>query len=108
MPRMDGLTFLSKLMIARPMPVIMVSSFTEAGARVTMRALERGAVDFILKPDISDGSEQEEFSRELIEKIIAASVSKVRSGIASANRLDILNEPFEKYTADIILPPKKG
>src|SRR5512137_1061969 len=49
MPRMDGITFLKKLMIASPMPVIMVSSFTDRGAKVTLQALENGAVDFILK-----------------------------------------------------------
>ena len=62
MPRMDGLTFLSKLMIARPMPVIMVSTFTDAGARVTMKALELGAVDFILKPDINTNNSENNFS----------------------------------------------
>jgi len=108
MPRMDGLTFLSKLMIARPMPVVMVSSFTEAGARVTMRALELGAVDFVLKPALDAGSMPEEFSRALIEKIIAASRSKVFNKIGPADRTDILEESLEKYTADVILPPKKG
>ena len=78
MPRMDGLTFLSKLMIAKPMPVIMVSSFTDAGARVTLRALELGAVDFILKPSLGTGEAHEAFSSELVEKIYAASQSKVR------------------------------
>jgi len=108
MPRMDGLTFLSKLMVARPMPVIMVSSFTEGGAKVTMRALELGAVDFILKPVAGDGGGSEEFSRELTEKIIAASVSKVRGRIVPANRTEVMDESLAKYSADVILPPKKG
>jgi two-component system chemotaxis response regulator CheB len=108
MPRMDGLTFLTKLMIARPIPVIMVSSFTDAGARVTMRALELGAVDFILKPGIDDGSAQEEFTRELTEKIIVASQSKVRRRHAANTRTDILDDSLAKYSADVILPPKKG
>ena len=52
MPKMDGLTFLQKVMAARPMPVIMVSSLTESGCETTLRALEIGAVDFITKPKI--------------------------------------------------------
>ena len=49
MPRMDGLEFLDRLMRLRPMPVIMISSFTAAGSEVTLRALELGAVDFLAK-----------------------------------------------------------
>jgi two-component system chemotaxis response regulator CheB len=108
MPRMDGLTFLSKLMVARPMPVIMVSSFTEGGAKVTLRALELGAVDFILKPAAGDGGGSEEFSRELTEKIVSASCSKVKAMSSSNGRTDLLDESLAKYSADVILPPKKG
>ena len=50
MPNMDGLTFLRKIMTLRPMPVIMISTLTQAGADVTLEALEIGAVDFIAKP----------------------------------------------------------
>ena len=53
MPKMDGLDFLEKLMRLRPMPVLMVSSLTERGSEITMRALELGAVDFVTKPKIS-------------------------------------------------------
>src|SRR5262252_10258581 len=50
MPNMDGLTFLHKIMTLRPMPVIMVSTLTQAGAETTLEALEIGAVDFLAKP----------------------------------------------------------
>lgn len=53
MPRMDGLDFLEKLMRLRPMPVVMVSSLTELGSDITLRALELGAVDFVTKPKLS-------------------------------------------------------
>ena len=108
MPRMDGLTFLSKLMIAKPMPVIMVSSFTDAGARVTMRALELGAVDFILKPSLGTGEAHEAFSIELVEKIYAASQSKVRPRPAQAVRAGDPEDPLARHTADVILPPKRA
>ena len=50
MPHMDGVTFLRKIMTLRPMPVVMISTLTQAGAEVTLEALEIGAVDFIAKP----------------------------------------------------------
>ena len=53
MPRMDGIDFLSRLMRLRPTPVVMVSTLTERGAEVTLRALELGAVDFVAKPQAS-------------------------------------------------------
>lgn len=49
MPRMDGIDFLGRLMRLRPMPVVMISTLTERGAEVTMKALELGAVDFVAK-----------------------------------------------------------
>src|SRR5579871_6805637 len=52
MPRMDGITFLRKLMAQRPVPVVMCSSLTEGGSETLMQALEAGAVDVILKPKI--------------------------------------------------------
>lgn len=107
MPRMDGLTFLSKLMIAHPMPVVMVSAFTDAGARETIRALELGAVDFVLKPRLDDAKAWDEFSSELIEKIIAASSLEIKRKSRPAFEEQ---KPFvvpEKFTADTILPKKK-
>src|SRR5579859_2618127 len=58
MPRMDGLTFLEKLMKGHPMPVVMISSLTDRGAETTLRALSLGAVDYIAKPklDVSNGT----------------------------------------------------
>src|SRR5262245_46909741 len=52
MPRMDGITFLENLMRLRPMPVVMVSSLTQHGADITLRALELGAIDFVPKPKV--------------------------------------------------------
>ncbi|KAJ8135552.1 hypothetical protein OY671_011235, partial [Metschnikowia pulcherrima] len=58
MPRMDGIDFLSKSMRSRPMPVVMVSTSTERGAEVTLKASESGAVDLVATPKtgVADGS----------------------------------------------------
>jgi two-component system chemotaxis response regulator CheB len=78
MPRMDGIDFLSKLMRLRPMPVVMVSTLTERGADVTLRALELGAIDFVAKPKIglSDGMRQ--LAQDITDKIRVASRAHVR------------------------------
>jgi len=78
MPRMDGLTFLENLMRLRPMPVVMVSSLTERGAEVTLRALEIGAVDFVSKPKLDVVQGLENYAVEIIEKVRAAARARVR------------------------------
>lgn len=78
MPRVDGLTFLDRLMKARPTPVVMVSSLTEEGADVTLRALEIGAVDFIAKPKIDIKQGLETYRQEIIEKIKLAAGAKIK------------------------------
>jgi two-component system chemotaxis response regulator CheB len=84
MPRMDGLTFLEKLMRGHPMPVIMISSLTERGADITLRALSLGAIDYISKPklDVTDGTIEQ--AEEIIAKVKAAAAVKVRSGPSAA------------------------
>lgn len=77
MPKMDGLEFLSRLMKLRPMPVVMVSTLTEKGAEVTMRALELGAIDFVAKPKIGISSGLKEMGEEITEKIRIASRARV-------------------------------
>ncbi len=74
---MDGLTFLERLMRLRPMPVVMVSSWTEANARVTFEALELGAVDFVAKPRGDGGGDTAEFGVALVEKIRAAASAEM-------------------------------
>jgi len=78
MPKMDGVEFLDRLMRLRPMPVVMVSSFTEAGSETTLKALELGAVDFIGKPRADGGKRMEDYAEELTEKIRAAKGARVR------------------------------
>ncbi len=78
MPRMDGIDFLGRLMRLRPMPVVMISTLTERGAEVTMRALELGAVDFVAKPRVGLSSGLAELAAQIVEKIRVAAVAHVR------------------------------
>lgn len=79
MPRMDGLDFLERLMRLRPMPVLMVSSLTERGSEITMRALELGAVDFVTKPKLGIRDGLIEYTDTIADKIRAASRARVRA-----------------------------
>ncbi|WP_454765852.1 protein-glutamate methylesterase/protein-glutamine glutaminase [Cupriavidus campinensis] len=79
MPRMDGLDFLERLMRLRPMPVLMVSSLTERGSEITMRALELGAVDFVTKPKLGIRDGLMEYTDTIADKIRAASRARVRA-----------------------------
>jgi len=78
MPRMDGIDFLGRLMRLRPMPVLMISTLTERGAEVTMRALELGAVDFVAKPRIGLADGIKELSDQIVEKIRIAASAHIR------------------------------
>lgn len=78
MPRMDGLTFLEKIMRLRPMPVLMISSLTQKGADATLRSLELGAVDFIGKPTIDVQHGLSAAAEEIVAKVKAAAKAKVR------------------------------
>lgn len=97
MPRMDGITFLENLMRLRPMPVVMVSSLTQHGAEVTLRALELGAVDFVTKPKVDVAGGLREYGQEIIAKVKAAVGARV---ITTRTPLS----PGKKHSADAILP----
>jgi two-component system chemotaxis response regulator CheB len=77
MPKMDGLDFLEKLMHLRPMPVVMVSTLTERGSEITMRALELGATDFVTKPKMSIADGMREYTDVIADKIRAASQARI-------------------------------
>jgi len=76
MPRMDGLTFLKKIMVQAPMPVVVISNQTLKGADVALKALEIGAVDVMTKPGLSNQTELEESRIRLIDKVRSAYFSK--------------------------------
>ncbi|WP_423600955.1 protein-glutamate methylesterase/protein-glutamine glutaminase [Roseateles sp. MS654] len=78
MPKMDGLDFLQRLMRLRPMPVVMVSTLTERGAEVTLKALELGAVDFVAKPKIGVADGIRALAQDITDKIRIASKAHIR------------------------------
>lgn len=78
MPRMNGLEFLEKLMRLRPTPVVMVSTLTEKGSDVTLKALELGAVDFISKPRLGVTEAMADLEQEIADKIRAAARARIR------------------------------
>jgi two-component system, chemotaxis family, protein-glutamate methylesterase/glutaminase len=83
MPRMDGIDFLSKLMRLRPMPVVMVSTLTERGAEVTLRALELGAIDFVAKPKIGVADGLKQLAQEITDKVRVAAKARIHKPSAA-------------------------
>lgn len=112
MPKMDGLDFLEKLMRLRPMPVVMVSSLTERGSEITMRALELGAVDFVTKPKISIQSGMREYTELISDKIRAAARARIvpRSvqPAAPLSTLPALRNPLTSSEKLIIIGASTG
>jgi two-component system chemotaxis response regulator CheB len=82
MPKMDGIEFLGRLMRLRPMPVVMISTLTERGAEVTMRALELGAVDFVSKPRIGLTDGINELASQIVDKVRVAAAAHIRRNVA--------------------------
>ncbi|MCD6663469.1 MAG: chemotaxis response regulator protein-glutamate methylesterase [Comamonas sp.] len=82
MPRMDGIDFLGRLMRLRPTPVVMISTLTERGAEVTMRALELGAVDFVAKPRIGLATGINQLATQITDKIRIAAQARVHRVVA--------------------------
>lgn len=95
MPKMDGLEFLDRLMRLRPMPVVMVSSFTEAGSDTTLKALELGAIDFIGKPRSDGGRSMEAYADELVEKIRAAKGARLRRPMTAPVSTPTIKAPVQ-------------
>lgn len=92
MPRMDGLDFLGRLMKLRPTPVVMVSSLTERGAEVTLRALELGAVDFVAKPKIGVADGLRGLAADIVDKIRVAARAKIARRIGA--RTETVSDPI--------------
>jgi two-component system, chemotaxis family, protein-glutamate methylesterase/glutaminase len=95
MPRMDGITFLRKIMAEHPTPVIICSSLTEKGAQTTMQALAAGAVEVLTKPRLGVSDYLRNAAHDLLHAVRAA---------ASANVRRLTTPPTPRQTADAVLP----
>ena len=102
MPRMDGITFLKKIMSEHPTPVVICSSLAENGAATTMQALEAGAVEIITKPQVGLKRFLEEAAHELVTAVRAAAMANVKR-LKSAPIAAVKMAPAPKLNADAIL-----
>jgi two-component system chemotaxis response regulator CheB len=102
MPRMDGLTFLQKLMKQHPIPVVICSSVAEHGTANALKALEYGAVEIITKPKVGTKKFLEESSIRLIDKVKAAAMARPRA-IKAVPTIRV----SPKLDADAVLPRGK-
>jgi two-component system chemotaxis response regulator CheB len=105
MPRMDGITFLKKIMSERPTPVVICSTLTEKGARTTMEALASGAVAIVTKPKLGLKQFLNDSSDDLVAAVKAAARANVKRLAAVAEPPPV---PVAKHTADVILSPASG
>jgi two-component system, chemotaxis family, protein-glutamate methylesterase/glutaminase len=99
MPRMDGLTFLQKLMSQHPIPVVMCSSLTELGSETALKALEFGAVDIITKPKLGTKQFIEESRVRICDAIKGAAAAR----LGPLRAMRTMKEVSPKYTADVIM-----
>ncbi|MGB6055479.1 MAG: chemotaxis response regulator protein-glutamate methylesterase [Burkholderiaceae bacterium] len=113
MPKMDGLDFLERLMRLRPMPVLMVSSLTERGSEITLRALELGAVDFVTKPKLSIQSGMRDYADMIADKIRIAARAQLRArapapaaGVGS--HLPLVSNPLTSSEKLIVIGASTG
>ncbi|MDP2962495.1 MAG: chemotaxis response regulator protein-glutamate methylesterase [Sulfurimicrobium sp.] len=104
MPRMDGISFMKKIMAERPTPVVICSTLTEKGAETTMQALAAGAVSIVTKPKMGLKRFLEDSSSDIVGAVKAASQANVRRMAASLQPLKVA----PKLTADAILSPGGG
>ena len=100
MPRMDGLTFLEKIMSQHPIPVVMCSSLTAAGSETALRALERGAVDVIEKPRVGTQQFLEESRIRICDAVKSAAHARPRAHRPLSPEA---RKPSPKLSADVIL-----
>lgn len=102
MPRMDGITFLQKIMSQHPIPVVICSSLTEEGAETKLKALEYGALDIILKPRTGTKQFLKESKVRICDAVKAAAVAKIKRIPVTAHSVS------PKLTADVVIPKPRA
>ncbi len=103
MPRMDGLTFLKKLMSQHPIPVVVISTLTQKGTDSALLALEYGAVEIFAKPKVNTKDLLEKAKIELCDKVKAAAQSKLKRRSAVISSASASDEVAPKLTADAVI-----
>ncbi|WKJ92483.1 chemotaxis response regulator protein-glutamate methylesterase [Methylomonas montana] len=103
MPRMDGITFLKKLMLERPTPVVICSTLTAKGAEVTMQAMSAGAVDIITKPTVNLKGFLQDSKTLLADAIKGAAHARLKKTVSPLVKPPLDNAP--KLNADVMLAP---
>lgn len=104
MPRMDGITFLRKLMAQHPVPVVICSSLPEQGSDTLMQAMEAGAVDVILKPRVGAREFLQEAADSVRDAVKAAAQARLQK-LPTRRRAERPLGHDKKFNADVILPP---
>ena len=104
MPRMDGITFLRKIMAERPTPVVICSSLTQKGAETTLQALAAGAVEIIAKPT----SGLKSFLLESATELVAAIRAAAKANLKNLGKRSLLPQPAPRLSADAVLPAANG
>ncbi|WGT49908.1 protein-glutamate methylesterase/protein-glutamine glutaminase [Thioclava nitratireducens] len=112
LPRMNGLTFLAKIMAQHPLPVVVCSSHTDAGSHAAMRALEIGAREVVGKPRLTSPEARQEAQIRLSDAVRAAAKAGGLRGFGDRASARLKAEPTQlspgpKLTADVILPPPR-
>lgn len=104
MPRMDGITFLRKIMSQHPIPVVICSSLVEDGSTTLHQALQAGAIDILLKPTIGVAEHLQDIRIQICDAVKAAAFAKLKALPASVGHASA-SGPQRKLTADAMLPP---
>ena len=102
MPKMDGLTFLKKIMTQHPIPVVVISSLTAHGTETGMKALEYGAVEIITKPQMDTKQFIEDSRIRICDVVKAAASARVKRRVVGATESTMKVQP--KYSADVMIP----
>jgi two-component system chemotaxis response regulator CheB len=105
MPRMDGITFLKKIMTQHPIPCVIISSLTTEGAETSLKALEYGAVEIILKPIMYTSEFANETKIKIIDAVKAASCAKIkRTKHQTIRKQSGLMNIQPRHSADAVIP----
>lgn len=107
MPRMDGITFLRKVMTEHPTPVVICSTLTESGAETTMQAVSAGAVEIIAKPKVAAKNKIREESNIITDAIKSAAKANIKTlkSIVSKSPANERDRPLPKLNADAMIAP---